>query len=198
MKTAALLSSAVLLALHVQAQEIAFAPAAPTLECETVTGRRCQFPFTFKGKEYTQCTNDGTTNGKPWCAYELRRNGEVIPGKWEDCDTSVCAADEVCKTESGPDQGNSCKFPFTHNGVTHFSCARWTWQGTNHGKYWCSTKVDRNGNHINGRGHYGFCGFCDQPECGCTNCQFQGKNKPTFDVRGSPALGAASSGDQPN
>ena len=35
------------------------------------------------------------------------------------------------------------------------------------GKYWCSTKTDSNGNHINNQGHYGFCGFCEQPACGC-------------------------------
>ena len=35
------------------------------------------------------------------------------------------------------------------------------------GKYWCSTKTDRYGNHVNGQGNYGFCGFCDNPVCGC-------------------------------
>ena len=30
--------------------------------------------------------------------------------------------------------------------------------------------TDRNGNHVNGQGKYGFCGFCDNAACGC-GCQ---------------------------
>ena len=38
------------------------------------------------------------------------------------------------------------------------------------GKHWCSTKTDRDGNHINGEGNHGFCGFCENTECGCDWC----------------------------
>merc|ERR1711862_837980 len=41
--------------------------------------------------------------------------------------------------------GGTCIFPFTYNG------------GENQGKYWCSTKVDPTGTHVNGEGNYGFC-----------------------------------------
>jgi len=146
---------------------ISFEAAAPIPECETITGRRCVFPFKYRGKTYNSCTNDGTTNGQPWCAYEIQRDGNAVPGKWEDCDPSVCQVSEACLTESGPDAGNSCKFPFRFNGQTYYSCARYTWSGQDYGKYWCSTMTDRNGNHVNGQGNYGFCGFCDNSACGC-------------------------------
>jgi len=141
--------------------------AAPNPECETITGRRCVFPFTYKGKTYKSCTLDETSNGKPWCAYETQRDGNAVPNKWEDCDSSVCQVAKACLTESGPDAGNSCKFPFRFNGQTYNSCARFTWSGQNYGKYWCSTMTDRNGNHVNGQGNYGFCGFCENSACGC-------------------------------
>ena len=34
------------------------------------------------------CTLDETSNGKPWCAYETQRDGNAVPNKWEDCDSS--------------------------------------------------------------------------------------------------------------
>jgi len=158
-----------------------FAAPPPSGECETITGQRCVFPFTYKGKTYNSCTNDATTNNEPWCAYETQRNGNAVPGKWEDCDTSVCKISKECLTESGPDAGNSCKFPFRHNGQTYTSCARFTWSGQNYGKYWCSTKTDRYNNHVNGKGNYGFCGFCDNSACGC-GCDggIDGRRKVAF------------------
>merc|ERR1719259_192326 len=134
---------------------------APPPQCETVLGQKCVFPFTYRGKTYRQCTFDSTTNGKAWCAYETREDGSAVPGKWEDCDPSLCFYDEdVCHTVSGPDTGNTCKFPFTFNGRTYHACAPWIWGGEGEGKKWCSTKTDRFGNHINGEGNYGFCGDC--------------------------------------
>ena len=43
------------------------------------------------------------------------------------------------------------------------------------GKYWCSTEVDAFGNHVNKAGNLGFCGFCENPACGC-GCNAAGKN----------------------
>merc|ERR1712107_551056 len=37
------------------------------------------------------------------------------------------------------------------------SCAEWIYGGEHQGKYWCSTKVDSTGTHVNGEGNYGFC-----------------------------------------
>ena len=45
---------------------------------------KIRLTFTY----FSSCTNDGTTNGQPWCAYEIQRDGNAVPGKWEDCDPS--------------------------------------------------------------------------------------------------------------
>merc|ERR1711970_856255 len=144
-------------------------PSLSLVQCRTVRGRRCIFPFTYKGRRFHECTLYETTNGRPWCAYQVDIFGEALRGHY--CDTSVCPAEEeACVTESGPGRGKQCKFPFTYQGRTYNSCARWTWKGRHYGKYWCSTRTDRFGNHVSGGRHFGFCGFCDQPgcRCGCT------------------------------
>ena len=40
----------------------------------------------FRGKTYKSCTTDDSENKQPWCAYEVNRNGEVVRGKWADCE----------------------------------------------------------------------------------------------------------------
>merc|ERR1719468_170433 len=88
---------------------------------------------------------------------------------WQkDCNTCICTAESQtvcteksclnsCIPDSGPGAGQPCIFPFTWNKVTYSSCAPWIWTGSNFGRTWCSTKVDRFGDHIDGRGNYGFC-----------------------------------------
>ncbi|XP_067877999.1 uncharacterized protein [Heterodontus francisci] len=34
----------------------------------TAEGSACRFPFLFRGKEYTECTEDGSEDGRLWCA----------------------------------------------------------------------------------------------------------------------------------
>merc|ERR1711910_162687 len=92
-----------------------------------------------------------------------------IPGSIFPQDCNVCVCDSlgvsVCTTNScgtfsavsGPAAGSACVFPFTYGGVTHQSCAEWVYGGEHQGKYWCSTKVDPTGTHVNGEGNYGFC-----------------------------------------
>merc|ERR1711936_1329863 len=70
------------------------------------------------------------------------------------CTTNSCG---TCSAVSGPAAGSACVFPFTYGGVTHQSCAEWIYGGEHQGKYWCSTKVDSTGTHVNGEGNYGFC-----------------------------------------
>jgi len=55
-------------------------------ECKTVTDNTCVFPFKFKGKTYNKCTKDESVNGMPWCATRVDRSGNVLNGKWEDCE----------------------------------------------------------------------------------------------------------------
>ena len=63
-------------------------------------------------------------------------------------------------TVSGPSANQKCIFPFVFGGTTNIKCAH------DADGFWCSTKVDSNGNHIGGEGNWGICG----PSC------FKGKD----------------------
>ena len=39
-------------------------------DTRTVSGLRCQFPFTYKGQTFTRCTTFDSAFGKPWCLTE--------------------------------------------------------------------------------------------------------------------------------
>ena len=54
----------------------------------------------------------------------------------------------------GPREGVPCVFPFRFGSQTHNSCTR---LGDSNGRPWCSTQVDRAGNHVGGSGNWGFC-----------------------------------------
>ena len=61
---------------------------------------------------------------------------------------------DQCKTiTGGPQEHVPCIFPFTFGDKEHNKCI---WQGTD--KPWCSTKVDREGLHVDGQGQWGYCG----------------------------------------
>jgi len=62
-----------------------------TVATEKKESLRCVFPFTYKGKKYNSCTADHSTNDQPWCATQVRGDGQVISGKWGDCDFSSCS-----------------------------------------------------------------------------------------------------------
>jgi len=62
-----------------------------TVATEKKESLRCVFPFTYKGKKYNSCTADHSTNNQPWCATQVRGDGQVISGKWGDCDFSSCS-----------------------------------------------------------------------------------------------------------
>ena len=61
-----------------------------------------------------------------------------------------------CMTVGGDDPVSECAFPFTRNGVTHRGCTRDG--GAEDGRPWCSTEVDADGVHTDGRGKWGYCG----------------------------------------
>ncbi|CAL4119878.1 unnamed protein product, partial [Meganyctiphanes norvegica] len=54
-----------------------------------------------------------------------------------------------------------CKIPFTYQGVTYRSCTN---KNDPAGRRWCSTRTDRNGQHVLGGRHWK---HCDE-ECGVT------------------------------
>ena len=58
----------------------------------------------------------------------------------------------VCSTESGPTPGLPCIFPFKLDGVAYHTCKL----DEKDGSRWCSTKIDKNGQHL--PGNWGNCG----------------------------------------
>eukprot|EP00088_Acartia_fossae_P000995 TRINITY_DN10368_c0_g1_i1.p1 TRINITY_DN10368_c0_g1~~TRINITY_DN10368_c0_g1_i1.p1 ORF type:complete len:197 (-),score=10.30 TRINITY_DN10368_c0_g1_i1:366-956(-) len=143
-------------------------------DCTTLNGEKCVFPFKYGEKTYHECTFDKTDNGLPWCATSVANSTRVMTTS-DDCDSTnyACQFNNICLTDlSGPKngRGKKCQFPFKYDGVTYYNCAKWNWKTEHYGKHWCSTKTDRDGNHINGEGNLGFCGFCENTVCGCDYC----------------------------
>jgi len=61
----------------------------------------CIFPFKYKGETYNSCTTFDSENDKPWCAYEVDKDGVVINGKWGDCEGEGCGIGEFQCTDGG-------------------------------------------------------------------------------------------------
>merc|ERR1712032_891665 len=56
--------------------------------CSTILGQTCIFPFTFKGKLYQECTDDGTWTGhRYWCPTKVDDDGIFVEGSksWGTC-----------------------------------------------------------------------------------------------------------------
>jgi len=118
-------------------------------KCMTTSGAECRFPFFFKGQVYNECTTAGGFT-QPWCSTG---NGYHINSEWGNCASNCPGAEpekDVCMTESGATPNLPCVFPFRHWGKTYWTC---TTDGDK--KPWCSTKVDRYGNHE--LGNWGDC-----------------------------------------
>jgi len=138
-------------------------PPPPSGEC-TANGQKCIFPFKYKGQTYNRCTNVDSPSGA-WCALDVDRYGDVIPGEWDDCDsncndkpgpttkrpiittrpttrptikpvTDSCSVKEVGTSKTLP-----CEFPFEFKGRMNYGCITYV-------------DIDINGNEIpvsNGR-----------------------------------------------
>ena len=61
---------------------------------------------------------------------------------------------EYCETVSGQSTGLKCIFPFIYQGTTYNHCPK---ENSPTKNPWCSTKVDDNGYHVGGGGHWGHC-----------------------------------------
>lgn len=55
----------------------------------TTNGEACVFPFTMGGKKYTDCTTEGMTEGRKWCATTSNYDDDR---KWGYCS----AVDSEC------------------------------------------------------------------------------------------------------
>ena len=51
----------------------------------------------------------------------------------------------MCRTNGGPSSNKKCVIPFKWNGKTYNECPK---DHEKQDKFWCSTKVDKNGVHI--------------------------------------------------
>ena len=65
----------------------------------------CQFPFTYKGKTYTNCTTDGDNGYRPWCSLTPDYVG-LFTYCYDFWQSTL-----------------QCVFPFTLNGKSFDSCA---------------------------------------------------------------------------
>jgi len=83
-----------------------------------------------------------STNGKQWSFEACKGHGGG--GK--------------CKTNNeGPKVQVPCIFPFKFAGTTHHGCII-DYNDPGDNRPWCSTKVDRDGEHVGGQNQWGFCG----------------------------------------
>ncbi|XP_060549625.1 uncharacterized protein LOC117668957 isoform X2 [Pantherophis guttatus] len=84
----------------------------------------CVFPFIFKEKIYSTCTNEGMSDGKFWCATT---NNYDVDKKWAYCNDTGPAEN----VESLP-----CVFPFVFKNQVYTGC---TTNGRSDGRFWCAT-----------------------------------------------------------
>ena len=73
-------------------------------------------------------------------------------------------------TVSGPNPNRKCVFPFKYGSKTYGSCT----DVSDPGKYWCSTKTDKNGRHVTKRKQWGYC----HPSCGSIRTRIR-KRRPS-------------------
>ena len=62
------------------------------LRCKTKSDQECDFPFTYKGNTYKNCTTDLLNNDSPnpnaWCATETDEDGVMV--EEGECDLDSC------------------------------------------------------------------------------------------------------------
>lgn len=135
--------------------------------CKTVGGPkdswrvkdRCQFPFTYLGKEYNGCVeydqkpNELTTKRKKgsWCSTEVHKhNRSHIHGRWGKCSFGcpIQASIKVSpcnETKLSTKKCGNCKFPFVleTNGTKIYNCISVKENNDLHDqRHWCPTQLD--------------------------------------------------------
>jgi len=81
----------------------------------------------------------------------------IVTGQTDDSDKVVffpTSEKQGCTTVSGPGQGKPCQLPFIWGGAVRNTCIT---DGDPEGKFWCSTKVDAQRNHIVNGDHWAHC-----------------------------------------
>eukprot|EP00873_Tetraselmis_striata_P024741 jgi/Tetstr1/445005/TSEL_032813.t1 len=135
------------------AVDIRYSVVASNTVCKTVgstgsapPGRLCEFPFAWKGVEYSSCApHDGWHSD--WCG--ITSGG--LP--WGECACSQC----VTTSDGGTvPPGTPCAFPFLSRGRWHRDCAT-----DSDGARWCQT-------HLSDPWQWGYCA------CGHEGCRTDG------------------------
>ena len=82
------------------------------------------------------------------------------------------ATQNVCDVTNnkGPQKNKPCVLPFKLGGVPYKECTN---KNDPNGKFWCSTSVDKEGEHVGGKGKWGFC----HEECSFGNTNFKNSGK---------------------
>lgn len=149
-------------------------PAAADAACLTRTGKPCQLPFIYEGRQRWACITDHDPEGLAWCSTSVDAAGVHVTGSWEHCAAACQRESSSCLAVGGPAAGRPCIFPFIYEGVKQLGCVARA--GDPLEAAGCSTAVDSAGRHLvdtsgDGRGdvHWGTCGS-DCPLSGRSSC----------------------------
>ncbi|CAB4062577.1 unnamed protein product [Lepeophtheirus salmonis] len=119
---------------------IATTTATTMLNCLTVNGENCTFPFIYNGKHYGSCTT-ADNSGVSWCPTSLTKNGNVKEYDYclKSCPINVEVKTKECKTING----NVCSFPFNYNSVKYDHC-----KSIGIIRPWCAVKTEKDTNEV--------------------------------------------------
>ncbi len=125
----------------------------------------CQFPFTYNGKSYSQCTDIDVLKGKFWCSTKVdleSREHAPTGGHWGYCPNESCSPIPCFVTEFGSGEEAECEFPFVYQNFSYSQCSS---ADIVKGSFWCSTKVDPETREHLGTDADGFWGHCPNEKC---------------------------------
>ena len=85
------------MSLAIKLKKCFFLPSPIPAACKTVGSKSepCIFPFKYGGQTFNRCTSTDAQPGSVWCATEVDDKGEVIDGRWGNCDTGCPGASEL-------------------------------------------------------------------------------------------------------
>ena len=94
-------------------------PATQT--CVNNRGQQCVFPFTYQDQVFDSCTTFGSTNGQPWCATRVDRDGRADcgTGGCDDCSGATCGGGPMHPSVNCYDELSNCR------DLAQTNCKRW-------------------------------------------------------------------------